>query len=404
MNLSWDELARGFANQRDFCKGYSLLYEAVCGYCAAIVTKRAAAAALEPDEKAFIQLLETELAARHFDSTQEPAILFLAALHAALLNGDSEVELVKRFYATVGGSYIAPQHEELLQALRVVCLKPSKTTRDFLRTQEVKTNEVSRGITWLLPAMVFDRAEPGVPITVIDLGCSLGLNLIADTLTWQWRVVQGLERSLNQVANEYENALILQQIDFGVESEVPRLLPPGALTVPNIVKRVGVDINPPRPDDPVAIAALRAFIWGDRKDRLERFDRALTSFKNVKPGPEINTADMIEAARSLHTHITPETKVLLVYNTVVTQYMTDEQYAVLHDNIIESFHQLPENVRAYWFELEPPRADDPDAFKKMYPLKAHIIREGHGRMEYVAHTEPHPQMVILLPVWDSLLR
>src|SRR5260221_12773976 len=113
---------------------------------------------------------------------------------------------------------------------------------------------------------------------------------------------------------------------------------------------------------------------------------------------------MIEAARSLHTQITPETKLLLVYNTVVTQYLTDEQYAQLNDNVIESFRQLPQGVKGFWFELEAPRHDDPVAFKKMFPLKAHILKDGHGRMEYVAHTEPHPQMVIFLPVWDSLLR
>src|SRR5258708_34324341 len=339
MNLSWNELATGFATQRDFCKGYSALYEAICEHAFDVVSKRAAERPLEAYEKAVIDLLDKEWAERTFHSSTDAVLVLPAAIHAAVLNGDSEAEPLKRFYATVGGSYLPQERDALVQALKALYLKPSTTFRDFLRLQKISTNEVSRGITWLLPALVFDRSEPGLPITLIDLGCSMGLNLIADMQSWQWRVVQGEPRTLNGA--DGENALILQQLDFGVETEVRRLLATGPHTAPNLVKRVGFDLNPPRPDDPTAIAVLPAFIRGDRKDRLERFDRALASFKRAEPAPEIHTADMIEDARSLPTQITPDTKLLLVYNTAVTHYLTHEQYAQLNDNVIGSFRQLP---------------------------------------------------------------
>src|SRR5258708_18699968 len=147
MNLSWNELATGFATQRDFCKGYSALYEAICEHAFDVVSKRAAGRPLDADEKALIDLLDKEWAERTFHSSTDPVLVLPAAIHAAVLNGDSEAEPLKRFYATVGGRYLPQERDALVQALKALDLKPRTTFPDFLRPPKLRNNPVGRGIT-----------------------------------------------------------------------------------------------------------------------------------------------------------------------------------------------------------------------------------------------------------------
>src|SRR5258708_29343892 len=126
MNVSWDGLDQGFADQRDFCKDYSPLYEALFAYCAAIGGKKAAGQPLSTEGEAFVNLLETEWAERTFRNGNEAALLLAAAIHASVLNGDPEAEPITRFYATRGGSY-APKkdHDAFVPALGNLFVNPN---------------------------------------------------------------------------------------------------------------------------------------------------------------------------------------------------------------------------------------------------------------------------------------
>ncbi len=404
MYLSWDALSVAFLDQRDFSNGYSPLYEALFGYAAPIATKRAAGQPLAPNEKAFVDLLESEWADRKLFTGTYAALLWAAAIHATVLAGDVEAKAVARFYETAGGKYNPAQDRAALyQALDGLFKNPSVILRNFLRERNLQTNEVSRGVLWLIPAILLTCRTANLPITLVDLGCSAGLNLVSDTQPWRWKVIDGPDRTLN--VSDGSTPLMTMWLDFGVESEAERTMQPGEQPKLNVAKRIGYDLNPPNTSDPADVLALRACVWGDQKVRLERLDRALETFQSAVPTPQIHANNILDVTRNLHEQIAPETKLLVVYNSSVTMYMTDEDFTTLKNNIAESFKQLPEGVRALWMELEPARHDDPDPFRKLFPVKAHLIRSGESdlRMEYVAHTEPHPQTYIFLPVWDTLI-
>ncbi len=394
-NLSWVELARGFAGQSEFSAGYSPLYEAIFAYCAEILRRHVAGQRLDADERALVDLLETEWSGRTLQSVIEATLLLLGGMHSAVLNG--ELPALERFYATVGGSY-RPEidRDALRQALGGVFLKPPETLRTFLRSGEVQTNEVSRGMTWLLPAVVLGTWAKNLPISLIDLGCSAGLNLAADEQTWRWTAADG-DRCLG-----HGDPLISQQLDFGdVEPSVREALPPGALPRPHVLRRVGIDRNPLRLDNPADVATLRACIWGDQPDRLERLDRAIEGYRHLEPPPEIVKADAVEAARTLHTLAAPGTRLLLVYNTWVTSYMDDAEYAALAANMMSSFAQLSPGVCGLWLELEAVRRGEPKPPDKLCPLKAHVLIDGVLSTRILAHCEPHPQTITLLPGWEN---
>src|SRR5204862_3462444 len=120
-----------------------------------------------------------------------------------------------------------------------------------LRERSLQTNEVSRGVLWLIPAILMTCRTANLPITLIDLGCSAGLNLVGDTETWRWKVFDGPERTLN--AADGNTPLVTMWLDYGVESEAERTMPPGEQPKLNVVKRVGYDLNPPNITDPVDV-------------------------------------------------------------------------------------------------------------------------------------------------------
>lgn len=398
MNLSWSELATGFRGQQQYCVGYSPLYEALFGHVARIAAAHAATEPLEFDEQALIDLLSTEWADRVLQNTTESSLLLSGAIHAAVLNQDREAAGLSRFFETVGGSYTSEyDHDVLLQMLGGLFLNPSATVRKFLREGRVQTNEVSRGALWLLPAIVLSAWTPGLPITLVDLGCSAGLNLAADAQPWRW-LSGSDERTLNT-----GEPLVTQQLDFEQADAVVReALPLNHLGRPHVIQRIGLDLHPLHLDQAADLNMLRACIWGDQAARLARFDRAVESYRHLEPPPVIRAANIIEAAQTLPEQIAPGTGLLLVYNTVVTHYFSDPDYAALHANIAEAFRHLPDGVSGLWLEHEAPRPDESPTPPKLFALKAHTLQAGRLDTRYVAYTEPHPQTITLLPGWEAL--
>ncbi len=393
MNLSWGELAAQFASQQQFCKGYSPLYEAIFGFAARISETYAARDTLLLDDQALIELLSREWSDRAFSNNFEAPLVLGAAIHASVLNDDPEALPISRFFETVGGSFVPDYDRDVLyQMLGGLFMRPSITLRDFLKTGRIQTNEVSRGAMWLIPALILSARTPDLPITLVDLGCSAGLNLAADRQSWLWQSVDG-ERRLGS-----GEPLITQSLDLSrALASTVELLPPGDLPRLNIIKRLGLDKNPLYLDNPSDLVALRACIWGDQAARLARFDRSAAAFNQLQPPPEIRSANIIEAAKTLHEEIAPGTRLLLVYNTAVTCYINDADYALLRANVTESFSKLPNGVYGLWLEHEAPRNGEPVAPLNLLALKANTLRSGQLSMRHLAYSEPHPQTIQLLP-------
>src|SRR5260221_4850066 len=152
MYLSWDALSVAFLDQRDFSNGYSPLYEALFGYAAPIATKRAAGQPLAPNEKAFVDLLESEWADRKLFTGTYAALLWAAAIHATVLAGDVEAKAVARFYETAGGKKNPVQDRGALYQARDRLLKnPRVRLRNFLRETNLKKKQRSLGGLWVIP-------------------------------------------------------------------------------------------------------------------------------------------------------------------------------------------------------------------------------------------------------------
>jgi hypothetical protein len=183
--------------------------------------------------------------------------------------------------------------------------------RSFVRRQGVQTNEVQR--SWVLVPCFLELARrTGVEtVDLIELGSSAGLNLLWDR--HRYRYAQGTWGC--------EDAAL------ELTGEERRPVPGELLSVRLRVRhRRGVDRSPVDVTDPEGALLLKAFVWPDQRERLERLDRAVEALRSDPP--ELEQGDVVDrlpellAERQLGA-------LTVVFATAVLSYLGDRQDALL---------------------------------------------------------------------------
>jgi hypothetical protein len=127
-----------------------------------------------------------------------------------------------------------------------------------------QTNEVMRSGP-LAAGLLLVAAETGLPLSLLELGASAGLNLLPDL----YRLELG-----GVVAGDFGSALVLAPEWTGAP-------PPD---VPLVIEaRAGVDLNPLDPADPADRLRLLSYVWPDQPARLARMRTALAIAARAAP-------------------------------------------------------------------------------------------------------------------------
>ena len=114
-----------------------------------------------------------------------------------------------------------------------------------------QTNEVRRAAV-ILPALAVAFERFGCDFDLMEVGCSGGLNLFADKFQLELpNATLGDPASAVEIAPEWSGGM-----------------PP--ITLPNINRRAGVDLNPLNPCDETDRLRLLAYLWPDQPDRRPR--------------------------------------------------------------------------------------------------------------------------------------
>lgn len=120
----------------------------------------------------------------------------------------------------------------------------------------VQTNEVGRSAALLCGFL--DAAGSGLPLRVLEVGASAGLNLRFD----RYRYVSG----------DWSHG----PADSPVRFDDPyRGGPPAGPPTVEVAERRGCDLDPVDASSPAGALRLRSFVWPDQLDRLSRLDAAL---------------------------------------------------------------------------------------------------------------------------------
>jgi hypothetical protein len=161
-----------------------------------------------------------------------------------------------------------------------------------------QTNEVRRAAA-ILPVLSGLQARLGLPVRLLELGCSGGLNLWMDA----FRADVG-----GRVLGDPVSDVVLAPAWSGPGPEGE---------VPEIVARAGVDLAPVDPMTEEGRLRLLAYLWPDQPDRIARTDAAIRIARD-RPA----TLDRADAGAWLDAVLErpAEGALTVVYHTVAWQY------------------------------------------------------------------------------------
>jgi hypothetical protein len=206
--------------------------------------------------------------------------------------------------------------------------------RDSL-DRPVQTNEVGRCAA-LLFGFLAVSAETGLPLRLLEVGASAGLNLrwdryayAADRFSW----------------GAGESPL---QLQFELEGEPPEL--PRSV---EIASRRGCDAAPIDPTSAEGRLTLLTFIWPDQSERIARMHAALEIAAEKEVAIDREPAAPW-AQRMLSERVPGQATVS--YHSIVSQYLGDGERVALIDGIAEAGARATADAPLAWLRMEP--ADD----------------------------------------------
>ena len=227
----------------------------------------------------------------------------LGGVHALVLTGQAG-ELAA-FYPSAGGTADpGPGGGRAWAALRQVLAGQRDAVRAWL-SRPPQTNEVGRAAA-LLGGLRHIAAEAALPVRLVEVGASAGLNLRADRFC-----VQG-------DAGCYGDPSSPVVLAGGWQGQ-----PPPAAPV-QVAERTGGDRAPIDPVTPEGRLTLTAYVWPDQADRMARLRGALAVAAQL-------AADLRREAASdtLRRTVLADGTWTVLWHSIVRQYLDDAQRAAM---------------------------------------------------------------------------
>jgi hypothetical protein len=267
------------------------------------------------------------------------ALRMLGAVHRLVLEGRAP-ELAA-LYPSAGGSVD-------LDAAPPRFLAALERHHDELRVQlmrPVQTNEVSR-CKALLGGFLLVAQETGLPLTVLEVGASAGLNLLFDRYAYS------------------SGAASWGEADSPVRFEdvfSDRAPSPGARL--EVGERRGCDLSPLDPRSPDDRLTLTSFVWPDQRERHALLASALSLAQ--KTAVTVERADAADWAEQQLATARPGAATVL-FHSIVLQYLSARTASRLHGAIEEAGARATPEAPFAWLSVEP-GAEQTDVRLRLWP-------------------------------------
>ncbi len=204
--------------------------------------------------------------------------------------------------------------------------------RDSLE-QPVQTNEVGR-----CAALVFGflavAGETGLPLRLLEVGASAGLNLLWDRYRYE-----GPDFSWGPANSPVKLAV-----------ELDGAPPPPLPSAVEIAERRGCDASPIDPTTDAGRLTLLAYIWPDQRERIARMESALAVAAELRVSLE--RASAAAWAKRMLAEPAPG-KATVIYHSIVSQYLSDDERAAFFDAIRAAGEQATPAAPLAWLRMEP---------------------------------------------------
>jgi hypothetical protein len=245
--------------------------------------------------------------------------------------------------------------------LRSLLRREHEHIRSVMLSRTTQTNEPAR-CSVLLPAL----AQLPQPLALLEVGASAGLCLLPD--------LYGYDYGIRRIEPAVENAPIFQCVASGAV--------PFPDAVPQIIWRLGLDLNPLDLSSDEQVAWLELLVWPGQEGRAEKL-RAAIDVARIDP-PRVIKGNLLTDLEPLIA-TAPKGATLVVFHTAVLAYVASQQQR-------DSFAALMRRANAVWISNEAP-----GLFSFSTAMTAPTPRRGRFLMmvdrKPVAWTGPHGQSV-----------
>lgn len=254
------------------------------------------------------------------------ALRLLGGLHRLVLDGKAQ-ELAA-FYPSSGGTFTG-------QALDTEVNKTVETHQDFLATYlrlPPQTNEVRRSAA-LHGGFLTVAAETGLPLNLLEIGSSAGLNLLWDHYRFR--------------NDAYTWGAATSPVEIDTDWEGP---PPPITSDVEVIKLAGCDLSPIdvlNTDDQMR---LLSYIWSDQKERFERIRAAIGIAQELQTRVDKADAEMwLKAELGSR----PSDACTVIFHSIFWQYMPQAKQAAIRDLIQDTGQDTTASAPLAWLRMEP---------------------------------------------------
>ncbi len=249
--------------------------------------------------------------AAHASPEQPTPNLFFAAIHVLLLQGQAHP--LAAFYPSLTATPEAPQRA--YPVLRAFCRDHADAIRHQLTTRINQTNEVGR-CAYLMPAFTrISQLAQARPLALVEIGASAGLNLMWDHYGYDYGegVVYGQLQSPVQVTCALRGAR----------------RPPLPESMPDVVHKIGLDLNAIDLRDEDQALWLRALVWPEQRQRAELLRQAIDVARQHPP--ELRSGDGVAMLPDILNAVPQGTALCVFHTHVLNQFSAEarDRFATL---------------------------------------------------------------------------
>ena len=320
----------------------------------------------------------------HTPLQQRRPLLLLAAVHLLLLSGvDHPLAAHYDTVAQVRGTPYEPSADDVSTVFTAFCEEHRHEVQQVIGYRTTQTNEVGRCAA-LLPGLchIAARYDWEVPLSLLDLGSSAGLNLLFDDYAYTYR------------SSTDEGVLMAGTVTSAVSIECSARDDVSALPdlrLPTMNERVGLDLSPLDPFSDDAALWLLACQWPDNPPRFGRLRAALSNVRASENPPRLEQGDMVADLQRVAASMTG-TNPLVVFHSWVAAYLDENQQRMLAAEVRSLGSERP--VHHLYCEtpfetpgLPTPPSPVPREGPDLATALVHIGPE--GETERLADTHPH---------------
>jgi len=260
-----------------------------------------------------------------FEALMGPAVSlrFLGAIHDLALAGED---------AALAAAFPPATDAAAAWAATKAAVRRDPGRFAAVMAHEPQTNEVRRSAC-LLPGFLTVATETGLPLACLELGASAGLNQL-----WsRFRYDYGAAGAWGDPASPL--TLTADWTGPGAPWDAPL----------HVVRTAACDRSPIDIADPVQRRRLKAYLWPDQTERLQRFDTAVDMA--LAAGVRVETAD---AAAWTRANGAPAAGLAtVVYHSIFWQYLSAETQGQLRAAIEAHGASATAEASLAWLRMEP---------------------------------------------------